>query len=158
MDVSSVEKMARASRQMMVDFVKKHFEKTVAKDKDNELVRNAKYRFHSILIHIYEGEYLYFYNPLTGSNEKPDIAPFETQDTDAILAALANPREKLYRFLANFADKPNEPIHGKDMTPNLVYFWLVEHDAWHHGQMELLIETIEKGSMQQSIVFKEEPQ
>jgi uncharacterized damage-inducible protein DinB len=157
MDVSSMEKMAMASRQMMVDFLKKYFAKTIAKETDSELVKNAKSRFHSILVHVYEGEYLYFYNPLTGSNEKPDISKLSTGDVEKVIGALSDPREKLYKFLATKADKPNEPIPGSDMTPNLVYFWLVEHDAWHHGQMELLVETIEKESLQPEIVFEDEP-
>lgn len=158
MDVSTMEKMARSSRQMMIEFLKKNYPKSIADDNDNELVKRAKSRFHSIIVHIFEGEYLYFLNPLSGSNDKPDIDILSTKDAIVLIDALAQPRDKLYKLLESRADQPNEPIAGTDMSPNLVYFWLVEHDAWHHGQMELLVETIEKGSLQPAIVFEEEPQ
>lgn len=147
MDVSSIEKMAMASRQMMTDFLKTHFEKTIAKETDSELVRNAKSRFLSILKHIYEVEYLYFYNPLTGSNEKPDIPSLTQVDAEKMIATLAEPREKLYKLLSSNAKNPNELITGSEMTPNLVYFRLARHDFWHLGQMQILVEMIEKESV-----------
>lgn len=156
MDVSSLEKMARFSRSMMIDFLKKNFDKTLPNPTDNEIVGRAKSRFASIIKHIFEGEYLYFLNPLTKSDEKPDLSKLATKNADEIIAALTEPREKLLKVLEPYADKINQTIDGQEMTPALAYFWLIDHDAYHYGQMELLVETIEKGNLQKDIVFEEE--
>lgn len=157
MDLSTHEKMARFSRQMMLDFLKKNFEKMLANSTDTAIVATSKKRFQNILSHIYEGEYLYFLNPIIGSNDKPDMSKIETGDVEEIIKALEEPRQKLYKALEPFNEKLNDPIPGTDnITPVSVYFWLIEHDAWHHGQMEMLIETIEKGSLQPEIVFEDE--
>lgn len=157
MDLSSHEKMARFSRQMMLDFLMKNYQKTIACNTDNDVVATAKKRFHSILSHIFEGEYLYFLNPIIGSKDKPDITKMNSVDVEAIIEALEEPRQKLYKALEPFKDRINDPIPGTDnITPVSVYFWLVEHDAWHHGQMEMLVEIIDKGSLQSEIVFEDE--
>ncbi|MBP7733635.1 MAG: hypothetical protein KA140_07765 [Caldisericia bacterium] len=156
MDIGSYEKMARFSRQMMVDFLKKNFDKTIQQSSDNELVSNAKRRFKSILEHIYEGEWLYFLNPIIKSDAKPDMSKIQTNVVDKTVLALDEPREELYKVLSSYKDRLDETIPGTEITPSRVYFWLVEHDAWHHGQMELLVETIEKESLQPKIVFEDE--
>lgn len=157
MDLSSHEKMARFSRQMMLDFLKKNYAKTIAANTDNDLITTAKKRFQNILSHIYEGEYLYFLNPIIGRNEKPDMDKIDTNDVDRIINTLEETRGELYKALEPFKDKLNEPIPGTDsITPVSVYFWLIEHDAWHHGQMEMLVETINKGTLQPEIIFEDE--
>lgn len=157
MDLSSHEKMARFSRQMMLDFIKKNYAKTIAVNTDTDLVTTAKKRFQSILSHIYEGEYLYFLNPIIGSNDKPDMGNIDTCDVEKIIYALEETRGKLYKALEPFKDKLNETIPGTDnITPVSIYFWLIDHDAWHHGQMEMLVEIIDKGSLQSEIVFEDE--
>jgi NACalpha-BTF3-like transcription factor len=158
MDVGSLEKMARFSRQMMVDFLKKNHFKTVISPLDTEIVSNAKKRFKSILEHIYEGEWLYFLNPITKSDTKPDVGKITTDDIIMIIEALDEPREQIYKALNQREGKLNEKIPDTDITPSNIYFWLIEHDAWHHGQMELLIETIDKRSIQPAIIFEDEQQ
>lgn len=149
-------KLAKNSRAMLNEFLMKHFEKTIPGNGDNEIVSWAKSRFASIIEHLFEGEYLYFLNPVVKSNEKPDLAKLKSHKAEDIVKALNEPRDRLVKALEPYSDKLNEQLPGLEMSPGFVYFWMIEHDAWHHGQMELLIETIVKGSLQKTIVFDEE--
>lgn len=149
-------KLAINSRMMLNDFLSKHFDKTIPKKEDNDTVAWAKSRFASIIEHLFEGEYLYFLNPVTKSDEKPDFTKLKSSKAGDIAEALNEPRDRLIKALEPYEGKLNEKLPNVDMTPGFVYFWMIEHDAWHHGQMELLVETIEKGSLQPKIVFDEE--
>lgn len=155
MDLDSPEKMARFSRQMMVDFLKKNFEKTISKPGDNETVTRAKSRFSNIVKHIYEGD-CYFLSPMAMTVEKPDFSKLESQKVEDIINTLSEPREMLYKTLEPLNSNMNKQMPGLDMTPGLAYSGLIVHDAYHFGQMQILVETIENGSIQPEIIFEDE--
>ena len=157
MDLDSPEKMARFSRQMMVDFLKKNFEKTISKPGDNEIVTRAKSRFSNIVKHIYEGD-CYFLSPMAMTVGKPDFSKLESQKVEDIINTLSEPREMLYKTLKSLNSNMNQQMPGLDMTPGLAYSGLIVHDAYHFGQMQLLVETIKKKSLQSEIIFDEDEQ